>query len=246
MPGTAMLLAAGRGERMGPLTASRPKPLLSVGEETLIERHLRRLAHAGVEQVVINLSYRGDDVRALVGETSAWGQTIVYSDEGEPPLETAGGIIQALPLLGSAPFILASADIVTDFDFRALAGARTGCLVLVPNPAHHPDGDFGLAPGGELTPPTAAPDLQWHRAARFNAVRRASPGRAAAAPGVRCGHRPGAAARHPLRGSVAGCRHAAAPGRGARCARLRRPGRCGRGRGAAGPLSAVASRRWPP
>ena len=147
MPGTAMLLAAGRGERMGPLTASRPKPLLSVGEETLIERHLRRLAHAGVNQVVINLSYRGDDVRALVGETSAWGQTIVYSDEGEPPLETAGGIIQALPLLGSAPFILASADIVTDFDFRALAGLRTGCLVLVPNPAHHPDGDFGLAPG---------------------------------------------------------------------------------------------------
>ncbi|MCY3730874.1 MAG: nucleotidyltransferase family protein [Rhodospirillaceae bacterium] len=151
MPATAMLLAAGRGERMGPLTERRPKPLLSVGGETLIERHLRRLADAGVEQVVINLSYRGDDVRAAVGGTSAWGQTIVYSDEGEPPLETAGGIIQALPLLGSAPFILVSADIVTDFDFRALAGLRAGCLVLVPNPAHHPGGDFGLAPGGALT-----------------------------------------------------------------------------------------------
>ena len=79
------------------------------------------------------------------------GQTIVYSDEGELRLETAGGIIQALPLLGSAPFVLVSADIVTDFDFRALAGLRAGCLVLVPNPAHHPGGDFGLAPGGELT-----------------------------------------------------------------------------------------------
>ena len=150
----AMLLSAGRGERMGPCTAEQPKPLLSLGPETLIERHLRRLAGAGFHEIVINLSYRGEQIRAAIGETTRWGQTVAYSEEGEPPLETAGGIVQALPLLGDGPFIVVSADVVTDFDFAVLAGAgarpRGGCLVLVPNPPHHPDGDFGLSPHGRL------------------------------------------------------------------------------------------------
>lgn len=154
-----MLLAAGRGVRMGPLTAKRPKPLLSLGPETLIERHLRRLAAAGFGDIVINLSYHGGQIRDAVGETTRWGQTVAWSEEGEPPLETAGGIVHALPLLGDEPCIVVSTDVVTDFDFAALAGegagrnlaaSRDGCLVLVPNPPHHPDGDFGLNAAGEL------------------------------------------------------------------------------------------------
>ena len=149
-----MLLAAGRGERMGRLSAERPKPLLSVGPETLIERHLRRLAAAGFDDVVINLSYRGAQIRAAVGEATRWGQTVRYSEEGEPPLETAGGIVHALPLLGDEPFAVVSADVVTNFDFALLlrfgAAPESGCLVLVPNPPHHPGGDFGLTPRGVL------------------------------------------------------------------------------------------------
>ena len=178
----AMLLAAGRGERMEPLTADLPKPLLSLGAETLIERHLRRLAAAGFREIVINLSYRGEQIRAAIGGTTSWGQTVVYSEEGEPPLETAGGIVHALPLLGANPFMVVSTDVVTDFDFRALraVGAETergveperavnferavdpertaqasGYLVLVPNPPHHPRGDFGLTPEGRLRSPEA-------------------------------------------------------------------------------------------
>ena len=148
----AMLLAAGRGERMGQLTDELPKPLLSVGSETLLDRHLRRLAQAGIDEVVINLSHCGELIRRSVGETSAWGQTILYSEEGEPPLETAGGIIRALPLLGPERFLLISADVVTDFDFEILTDEPDGgCLVLVRNPAHHPNGDFGLSVSGELT-----------------------------------------------------------------------------------------------
>ena len=175
----AILLAAGRGVRMGRLTADLPKPLLSLGPETLIERHLRRLAAAGIGDIVINLSYRGAQIRAAVGETTRWGQTVAYSEEGEPPLETAGGIVQALPLLGQEPFMVVSTDVVTDFDFGELAGFgacgmagsgaddlsvsqsvglaasrsgadREGCLVLVPNAPHHPEGDFGLTSGGML------------------------------------------------------------------------------------------------
>ena len=170
----AMLLAAGRGERMGPLTSEMPKPLLSLGSETLIGRHLRRLAAAGFSEIVINLSYRGEQIRAAIGDTTPWGQTVVYSEEGEPPLETAGGIVHALPLLGDEPFLVVSTDVVTDYDFSALRmpGAdfervmdrmdggfapkrkpgtgATGYLLLVPNPPHHPHGDFGLTPAGRL------------------------------------------------------------------------------------------------
>ena len=116
----AMLLAAGRGVRMGPLTSGLPKPLLSLGAETLIERHLRRLAAAGFGEVVINLSYRGEQIRSAIGGTTPRGQTVVYSEEGEPPLETAGGIVHAFPLLGENPFMVVSTDVVTDYDFRAL------------------------------------------------------------------------------------------------------------------------------
>ena len=177
-----MLLAAGRGVRMGPLTSESPKPLLSLGAETLIERHLRRLAAAGFGEVVINLSYRGGQIRSAIGDRTPWGQAVVYSEEGEPPLETAGGIVHALPLLGEGPFVVVSTDVVTDYDFRALrevgtelergveperganferaadlertAGA-SGFLVLVPNPPHHPHGDFGLTSEGRLRLPEA-------------------------------------------------------------------------------------------
>jgi MurNAc alpha-1-phosphate uridylyltransferase len=147
----AMLLAAGRGERMGALTATIPKPLLDVGGERLIERQLRLLAQAGVADVVINLSYRGADIRAWVGERTSWGQRVRYSDEGEPPLETGGGIIAALPLLGNAPFLLVNTDVFTDFDFSELVDcSQDNVLVLVPNPSHH-SGDFGLTDDGLVT-----------------------------------------------------------------------------------------------
>ncbi len=148
----AMLLAAGRGERMGQLTGDRPKALLSLGPETLIERHLRRLAGAGIEEIVVNLSYCGDQIRDAIGETSKWGQTIHYSDEPEPPLETAGGIIRALPILGPDPFIVVSADVVSGFDLTTLErDPDKGCLIMVPNPPHHRGGDFGISSLGILS-----------------------------------------------------------------------------------------------
>ncbi len=151
-----MILAAGRGERMGALTAQRPKPLIEVGGQSLIARHLSRLHDAGIDDVVINLSYLGSQIREALGEVSAWGQRLQYSEEGEPALETAGGIVAALPLLGADPFLVVSADIYTDFDFATLAPVEAeGVLVLVSNPAHHEHGDFGLLDDGtvSLQPP---------------------------------------------------------------------------------------------
>jgi len=154
----AMLLAAGRGERMGALTSSQPKPLLDIEGERLIERQLRMLADAGVTEIVINLSYHGAAIREHVGERTRWGQRVRYSEEGEPPLETGGGIIAALPLLGPDPFVVVNSDIYTDFDFSELRFAHgSSLLVLVPNPAHHPQGDFGLDRSGHVT--RAAPLL---------------------------------------------------------------------------------------
>jgi N-acetyl-alpha-D-muramate 1-phosphate uridylyltransferase len=148
----AMILAAGRGERMGVLTAERPKPLLEVGGRTLIERHLDALARAGVSVVVINLAFGGDLIRRALGDGTRWSLRILYSDEGQAALETGGGIIQALPLLGRAPFLLVSADVVTDFDFAGLTAAhRMGTLIMVANPTHHANGDFGLAADGSLS-----------------------------------------------------------------------------------------------
>jgi MurNAc alpha-1-phosphate uridylyltransferase len=151
-----MLLAAGRGERMGTLTATQPKPLLMIGDRSLIEHHVVRLAASGIEELVINLSYRGSEIRKRLGDGGRFGVSIAYSEEGEPPLETGGGIVHALPLLGREPFVLVNSDVYTDFDFRVLVdGARAPTLVLVPNPAHNARGDFGLDSAGFVT--AAAP-----------------------------------------------------------------------------------------
>jgi MurNAc alpha-1-phosphate uridylyltransferase len=114
-----------------------------------------RLAASGIEDLVVNLSYRGSEIRARLGDGSRFGVSIEYSDEGEPPLETAGGIVRALPLLGASPFMLVNADVLTDFDFGTLLGAASGSLVLVPNPAHNARGDFGIDERGlvSATPP---------------------------------------------------------------------------------------------
>ena len=146
----AMILAAGRGERMGPLTATLPKPLLAIGGRALIEHHIVRLAACGVTEIVVNLSYRGAQIRDYVGDGGRFGVTITYSDEGEPPLETAGGIVNALPLLGAAPFLLVNSDVFTDFDYRTLGAGPSPTIVLVQNPDHNPRGDFGLDPNGRV------------------------------------------------------------------------------------------------
>ncbi len=145
----AMLLAAGRGERMRPLTDTLPKPLLSVGGAPLIAWHLAALARAGIREVVINLSWLGEKVRAALGDGASYGLSILYSDEGPVALETGGGILRALPLLGPAPFLVVSADVWTDIDFARLRLEPDALaqLVLIPNPPHHPRGDFGLDAG---------------------------------------------------------------------------------------------------
>ncbi len=145
-----MILAAGRGERMGPLTAAQPKPLLTIGGVALIERHVARLKACGVDEIVINLSYRGAKIRDYLGDGSRFGVRITYSEEGEPPLETAGGIVHALPLLGAAPFLLVNSDVFTDFDYRTLAVAQSPTIVLVRNPEHNAPGDFGLDAEGRV------------------------------------------------------------------------------------------------
>ena len=149
----AMILAAGRGERMGMLTANEPKPLLIVDGVPLIERQLARLATGGFTDVVINLSYRGAQIRSRLGDGRRFGVAITYSEEGEPPLETAGGIVHALPWLGSGPFLLVNSDVYTDLDLAAFAAhaAARSTLLLVPNPAHNVGGDFGLDEDGSVT-----------------------------------------------------------------------------------------------
>jgi MurNAc alpha-1-phosphate uridylyltransferase len=148
----AMILAAGRGTRMASLTRSTPKPLLELGNESLLERQLRRLYAAGIRQVVINLSYRGEQIRAAIGDGSRFALSVIYSEERPEPLETAGGIIQALPLLGDEPFLVINADVVSDFDFAELEDRDgLGTLVLVANPEHHPGGDYGIDRQGVLT-----------------------------------------------------------------------------------------------
>ena len=145
----AMLLAAGRGERLRPLTDSTPKPLLEVRGEPLIGWHLRALARAGVREVVINLAWLGGQIRARVGDGARYGLAVQYSPEPEGALETGGGIFQALPLLGPGPFLVVNGDTHTDIEFArlAIAPGELAHLVLVPNPAHHPRGDFALRDG---------------------------------------------------------------------------------------------------
>lgn len=147
----AMILAAGLGKRMRPLTDTLPKPLLSVGGKPLLIYHLDRLCERGVTDLVINTAYLGDKIEAALGDGSAWGVSITYSREQEP-LETGGGLLQALPLLGDEPFLLINGDIWTDYPFERLLDLRLaeeqlGHLVLVPNPRHHRQGDFALDKG---------------------------------------------------------------------------------------------------
>ena len=148
----AMILAAGRGERMRPLTEKLPKPMLEVGGHRLIEYHLAALVALGVRDVVINLSWQGERIRESLGDGTARGLTIRYSDEGPEPLGTGGGLFAALPLLGEAPFIVVNGDVWTDFPLRSLRlpPESVAHLVLVANPEHHPSGDFALAPGGRV------------------------------------------------------------------------------------------------
>jgi N-acetyl-alpha-D-muramate 1-phosphate uridylyltransferase len=147
----AMILAAGRGERMRPLTDHTPKPLLQVGGKALIVWHLERLAAAGFRQVVINHAHLGAQIETALGDGSRFGLSISYSPEPPGALETAGGIAQALPLLGDAPFLVINGDIFCDWDVAQAPHIATALgndlahLVLVPNPTQHPSGDFVLS-----------------------------------------------------------------------------------------------------
>jgi MurNAc alpha-1-phosphate uridylyltransferase len=145
----AMVLAAGRGERMRPLTDTVPKPLLTVRGKPLIVYHLEKLSRLGVKHVVINLAWLGEQIRAALGNGAQWELQIHYSDEGGAALETGGGIFHALPWLGPQPFLVVNADVYTDLDFGTLqiAPQALAQLVLVANPMHHPHGDFALVNG---------------------------------------------------------------------------------------------------
>lgn len=144
-----MILAAGRGERLRPLTDATPKPLLKVRGQPLIERHVVALARAGMQRIVINLAWLGSQIRDYLGDGSRYGVAIVYSDEQASVLNTAGGIFRALPHLEPGPFAVVNGDVYTDFSFDTLsvAPALDAHLVLVPNPSQHPRGDFGLENG---------------------------------------------------------------------------------------------------
>lgn len=150
----AMILAAGLGQRMRPLTDHLPKPLLEVGGKPLLQYHLEALQVAGVENVIINLAYLGDKIRAFVGDGSRFGLQVEYSVEPEP-LETGGALLRALPLLGAESFLLINGDVWSEFSLaslihRKLSPSQLGHLVLVPNPDFHPAGDFALADNGFL------------------------------------------------------------------------------------------------
>ena len=150
----AMILAAGLGNRMRPLTLHTPKPLLEVGSKPLIVWHIEKLAAIGVSEIVINTAWLGEKLAQALGDGSQFGIKILWSHEGEG-LETAGGIINALPLLGDEPFILVNGDVWTTMDFAPLLNVELGenlaHLVLVQNPEQHPNGDFTLADGKAYT-----------------------------------------------------------------------------------------------
>ena len=143
----AMILAAGRGERMRPLTDHTPKPLLQAGKHRLIEYHLYNLANAGFKDIVINVAWLGQQIIETLGDGSAYGLNIMYSDEGEKALETGGGIFKALPLLGDAPFLVINGDIFCDYPYTKLYNYQPedlAHLILVDNPEHNTTGDFYL------------------------------------------------------------------------------------------------------
>lgn len=158
----AMILAAGRGERMRPLTDSCPKPLLKAGGEPLIGWHLRRLKAAGFSEIVINHAWLGAQIEAALGNGAAYSVNIAYSDEGGKGLETAGGIATALSLLGNEPFLVVNGDVMTNIDFSVAhtiseqlkAESKLAHLWLVNNPPHNPNGDFALLSNGQIASDT--------------------------------------------------------------------------------------------
>lgn len=151
-PKHALVFAAGRGERMRPLTEHTPKPLLEAGGKPLIAWHLEKLAALGVREVVVNTSWLADRFHPVLGDGGHWGLRLHYVHEGSEPLETGGGMLNALPLLGDAPFLAISADVWSDVDFRTLPREPTGLahLLMVANPEHHGGGDFALDSNGRL------------------------------------------------------------------------------------------------
>lgn len=188
----AIILAAGLGTRMRPLTDHTPKPLLAVGGKPLIVWHLEALAAAGVREVVINTAWLGEKLAAALGDGAAFGVHIRWSHEGEP-LETAGGIVQALPLLGDSPFLVVNGDIWLRYDFRRLlplSARMTGRahLVLVDNPPHNPAGDFALLAG----------DGEYGRVASEGAPRFTFAGLSVLHPALFAGLAPGKRALAPL------------------------------------------------
>lgn len=158
----AMILAAGKGERMRPLTLTTPKPLIPVAGVPLIEYHLGALARAGFTEVVVNHAWLGEKIEAHVGNGERFGLQVTYSRETQP-LETGGGIFQALKYLGDEPFVVVNGDIWTDYDFAALRRPLAGLahLVLVPNPEHHSEGDFLLQDGQVQVPSTSVDTLTY-------------------------------------------------------------------------------------
>ncbi len=142
----AMILAAGRGERMRPLTDNTPKPLLQVKDFSLIEHHIHSLKKAGIDEIIINTGWLAEKIHHKLGKGRHFGVQIIYSDEGYPALETAGGIVNALPLLGEDPFLVVNGDIFCQFDFSTLViePKNLAHLVLVPNPSQHSKGDYSL------------------------------------------------------------------------------------------------------
>ena len=147
-PTVAMILAAGRGERMRPLTDHTPKPLLAVHDKPLIVWHIERLKKADISQLVINHAHLGEQIEHALGDGSSFGVSIAYSPE-ETALETGGGIARALPLLGEQSFLVVNGDVWTDIDYSALSLDEDDLahLVLVNNPSHNPNGDFALNNG---------------------------------------------------------------------------------------------------
>jgi N-acetyl-alpha-D-muramate 1-phosphate uridylyltransferase len=166
-PRAAMILAAGRGERMRPLTDATPKPLLEIHGRPLIEWHVIALVDAGFERVVVNLAWLGAQIRSFLGDGRRYGVDIEYSAEEPRALEAGGGIFRALPLLGPGPFAVVNGDIFTDYPFARLelAAGADAHLVLVPNPPQHAHGDFGLTDGWAV--PAAAEQFTYSGIAMY-------------------------------------------------------------------------------
>ncbi len=167
----AMILAAGRGERMRPLTDSTPKPLLLASKKPIIQHTIEQLVSCGYTEIVINIAHLGHKIIETLGSGNQFGASITYSDEGENALETAGGIINALPILGKEPFLLVNGDIACNYDFSQLHNKSFNLahLVLIPNPAHHPEGDFHLTSSG-VTTVDGNPTLTYSGIGLFNPI----------------------------------------------------------------------------